>query len=107
MARLQVPTADHVTKLPPLTDEEVRACEKEFGVRFPAALIELLKEQNGGYFENSDFKLNGKDRTIDDVSGISSAAEWGAIQPLSKFLDPSFFLEDDLQQIREVIGDPA
>jgi hypothetical protein len=107
MARLRVPTAEHITKLPPLTDEEVRACETEFGVCFPAALIDLLKEQNGGYFENWDFKLNGRDYSIDDVTGISSSAKWGAIQPLGGVLDPEFFLPEELQRIREVIGDPA
>jgi hypothetical protein len=93
--------------LPPLTDEEVRVCEAQFGVRFPAALIDLLKEQNGGYFENSDFKLNGRDYWIEDVAGISSSAGWGAIQPLGRVIDPDFFLPEESQQIREVIGDLA
>ena len=105
MPRLRVPSAEHVTKLPPLTDEEVRACEAEFGIRFPAALVKLLKEQNGGYFENSDFKLNGRDYWIEDVAGISSSARWDAIQPLGRVIDPEFFTPEESEQIRQVIGD--
>lgn len=105
MPRLIAPTAEHVTKLPPLSDDEVRACEAKFGVRFPGALIDLLKEQNGGYFENSDFKLNGKDFRLDEVMGLSSSASWSCIQPLDRILEPDYFLEEERAQIQEVIGD--
>jgi hypothetical protein len=105
MPRLKVPTADHLRKFPPLTDDEVRVCEADFGLRFPQALIDLLKEQNGGYFENSDFKIQGTDLTINEVIGISSSEKWGRLQPLSRILDPENFPEEDLAEIRDVIGD--
>lgn len=34
---------------PPLTDEVLDRAEREFGVRLPTELIELLRIQNGGY----------------------------------------------------------
>src|SRR5438445_5164465 len=96
-----------IVKEPPLlTDEMITACEKKFRVKFPVALINLLKTRNGGCPENGDFKLGGKDETIDHIMGIWDTAEYGNIEPLSHLLDP-VDMADESKEIRKKIGDPA
>lgn len=50
---------------PPLTDEALMAAEDHIGYRLPAALIELLRRQNGGYIR---YCLPGKVHHV--IAGI-------------------------------------
>ena len=97
-----------VHQLPPLTDEMVAACETKFGVRFPPALLHLLRSQNGGLLENTDFKFHGKDCGVTGIRGIDDGEGFSCIRPCSDFMDESDPLGGDLvRQLRKKAGDPA
>ena len=42
---------------PKLTDALLKKVEKQMGIKFPSALVQLLKLQNGGFIQHTDFKI--------------------------------------------------
>jgi hypothetical protein len=93
-------------QLPHLTDEMVAACETDFGVKFPFSFIQLLKTQNGGPLDNSDFKLEGQGViSVGGICGISPDVEYGRIFPLARCLEPEY-MADEIREINEQVGDP-
>lgn len=80
---------------PPLTGATVASIEGRYHVRFPRRLIALLREKNGGYLNNKEFKLKGKDYQVDSISGLAEPG-WSVIESFShlfKRLDDSQFLD--------------
>src|SRR5688500_15681667 len=67
---------------PPLTDATVASIEACFHVRLPRRLIALLREKNGGYLNDKEFKLKGKDYQVDSISGLAEEG-WSVIEPIS------------------------
>jgi hypothetical protein len=78
-----------VMEHPPLTDEAVTFCEKKFGLKFPPALLDLLKTKNGGVLENFDFKIGTKDFTVGSILGIGNGDSFYDIRPVSSLVNPS------------------
>jgi len=92
--------------LPALNDEMVAACEKKFGVKFPRRLLELLRTKNGGSLDNPDFKFQGRDCQVSEISGIHDAEKPSGIMPCSSFLNTPD-LQDWRNQLQQQAGDPS
>ena len=67
---------------PSLTDATVASIETRFHVRFPQRLIALLREKNGGYLRDKEFKLKGEDHQVDCIFGLAEKGR-SIIIPLS------------------------
>ncbi len=93
------------TPPPPVTDAVVAACEKDFGIKFPASLVMLLKTQNGGELNNHDFRLGGRDFTVYVINKIADSSDLLRICPLGRSLDAEF-QADEIEEIKKQIGDP-
>ena len=78
----------HNNHHPPLTDATVASIEARYHVRFPRRLIALLREKNGGYLNDKEFKFKGKDYQVDSISGLAEEG-WSAIEPISRFFKRS------------------
>ncbi|MEO7299487.1 MAG: SMI1/KNR4 family protein [Verrucomicrobiota bacterium] len=87
-----------VKELPPLSDEMVAVCEKKFGIKFPQSLLELLRTQNGGFLENSDFKIAGKDYRVREIMGIGDGEGFREIRPWSYCFSNDDALEKDIAE---------
>ena len=90
---------------PPLTDETVAFCEAHYGVKFPKQLLTLLREKNGGYLVDTEFKLGGKDYQVDSIFGLAAPQEWGNIKPITRIFDPKEEVEIH-RQLQAKIGNP-
>jgi hypothetical protein len=55
---------------PPLTDPTVASIQARHRVRLPQRLVGLLREKNGGYLTDKEFKLKGADYQVDFISGL-------------------------------------
>jgi hypothetical protein len=53
---------------PPLTDGMVASAEATLGVRLPAALIDMLRERNGGFLKRPYFAYP----VVDDIMALTS-----------------------------------
>ena len=72
---------------PPLTDDMVRSLEDLYKVRFPKRLVALLKEKNGGYLTDNEFKFDGEDYMVDSISGLTNPEEWSNIKPITRIFE--------------------
>jgi len=78
---------DAVRELPPLTHEVVATCEQKFGVKLPAALLDLLHTKNGGFLESTDFKFHGKHYGVREIKGLHEKEDFWAIGTCCFFFD--------------------
>lgn len=62
--------------LPPLTDRMMKDAEKRLGVRLPAAYVQALSIQNGGYLRRRHHASGASIRSIDGISGNSPFRNW-------------------------------
>ena len=72
---------------PKLTNALLNKVEKQWRIKFPAALVGLLKIQNGGYIPDSEFKI-GRQAYSDLLLEIWPIRSPGGIEPLvPEYLD--------------------
>lgn len=84
---------------PPVTDDDLRSCEREFGVTFPSSLVALFRLQNGGAIRGSDGLC---------ILPIDSSSSPARIRPLSDYAAKGECLDGfGLEAIAEEIGDPT
>jgi hypothetical protein len=83
---------------PPVTDNQVRQCEMEFGVTFPRALVQVLQVHNGGSVRGAySFAL----------LPLETSKREQRIRPLTELAAAGAYIDDDaLESISEEIGDP-
>ncbi len=93
------------TPPPPVTDAMVAACEKDFGIKFPASLVTLLKTQNGGELNNHDFRIDGKDFAVYVIEKIEDSSDLLRICPLTRRMDAES-QADEIEKIKKQIGNP-
>lgn len=93
-------------RLPFLTDETIVECESKFGIKFPPALIRLLRTQNGGLLENFDFKFHGRDGDVTNIRGIHETEQFKAVWPCSSLFDGNDeMMSEVLQRFTQQAGD--
>jgi hypothetical protein len=80
-----LPAAEY--QLSPLTDAMIATCETRFGVKFPKSFLDLLRTQNGGLLENSDFKFDGKDCGVSTIFGLDEAAKFNGLKSCASILE--------------------
>ena len=83
---------------PSLTDATVASIETRFHVRFPQRLIALLREKNGGYLRDKEFKLKGEDHQVDCIFGLAEKGR-SIIEPVST-------LFESLEEFPAELGNP-
>lgn len=64
----------------PLSPDVVKHWEKEYGIKYPSALIKLLKTQNGGEVTWPDFKFG---RTTYELLELSAIRKSSSFEPLT------------------------
>jgi hypothetical protein len=100
------PAQPAVMEHPPLADEAVAFCEHKFGLKFPPALIALLKTKNGGVLENRDFRIGTINFSIGSIHGIGNGESIYDIRPVSSLVDPSDPFGTELwQKLEQHTGD--
>lgn len=82
----------------PVTEDQVRQCEAEFGVTFPRALLQVLQVHNGGSVRGA-YSL--------EILPLVTSKRAERIRPLTEFAAAGEYLDDEaLESIAEEIGDP-
>ncbi len=56
---------------PKLTAASLKKVEKQRAIKFPAAMVSLMKIQNGGYLEEPDFKIGRSEYSVEEIWPIS------------------------------------
>jgi hypothetical protein len=81
----QPTSSDLGLPLPSLTEADLQAAEARLGVRLPAALIRLLRTQNGGYPNYCEYPMYRPPESADDyievreIYGLSAEASRGLV----------------------------
>jgi hypothetical protein len=95
-----------VKELPPLTPQAIDAREHQLGIKFPPALLELLRTKNGGFLQNPDFRLEGEAFGVREIFGIGDGKGFREIRPASSFLVSEDPEPNELgERIRQQAGD--